>query len=264
MGISTPPSRGSLSESSKAVNEQSLCLCTPFEDTTCFRCCPPIRPAGYDHLNYISSLKREFRENRVRFLQKKINLGPVMGFFCWGLGYLDDRGRRVGCLLHPAVHNGRDLRYLTGYGDKCRREVCLQAKIFNELPVEARRFWLEMTQGLSSFYFSSERANPLFHVLLWGESILEAMFEYASGNGLSCTELVWNFPFLADPKISPRKWKYPILKIIDTLPQREWKDFRWDTFFEVTEEEISSKKQRFWHRLVCRLCKIFSRNEPLQ
>ncbi len=64
-------------------------LCAPDPWRSCFGCCPPIRPAHYDPLDWVSSLKREFRENRELFSMNRRFGRPIIGFSCWALGYLD-------------------------------------------------------------------------------------------------------------------------------------------------------------------------------
>lgn len=183
-------------------------LCAPDPLRRCFGCCPPIRPARYDPLDWVSSLKREFRENR-ELLTKNLTAGkPIVGFSCWALGYLDADGQLVGCLLHPARHAGRDLRHLTGYGEKCARECCLEAKHFERLSLQTQSFWLSLTEGLGSFYYSSRRANPLFHLLLWGPVILEKLAAFGRSRSLHVTELVHRFPFLFHERWKPRGHRF--------------------------------------------------------
>lgn len=44
---------------------------------------------------------------------------------CEFLGFLDSREKRVGCLIHPSLHNGVDLRTCSFYGAKlCDEHVC--------------------------------------------------------------------------------------------------------------------------------------------
>ncbi len=190
-------------------------LCQPYPDTLCFGCCPPIRPPHYDPLDYITTLRREFADNRRRFHLLGPRQGTIVGFSCWALGFLDATGRRIGCLLHPAQHLGRDLRNVTGYGDKCRRERCLVASTFAALSPKAQFFWLEPASGLPSFYYSSPRANPLFHILLWGAPVLERLCRDASLLGWTATELLWRQPFLADRHWSARAHRY-LLRLILT------------------------------------------------
>ncbi len=179
-------------------------LCAPDFQKSCFGCCPPIRPSQWDPLLWFRSLKREFQENRWRFFQHSPVRRPIVGYSCWALGYLDPKGRRVGCLLHPMRHDGRDLRHLTGYGAKCSREQCLASRIFQKMSPPAQRFWLHLAEGLCTFYYSSPKANPLFHVLLWGEDVLEALARAAISKAWSATELVWKYPFLLSEQWRPR------------------------------------------------------------
>ena len=192
-----------------------LTLCSPGPDTSCFGCCPPIRPAHYDPLAFASSLKREFVEHRHRFLADGPRSRPIVGFSCWALGYLDEKGRRIGCLLHPSRHGGRDLRFLTGYGDKCRREMCLAAQSFARLAPAGQTFWLTLARGLNSFYFSSPRSNSLFHVLLWGPALLETLRIKAEQDGFTATELIWQQPFLVNPGWSPRGHRFLFRLVVE-------------------------------------------------
>lgn len=226
-----------------AMKSRSLCM--PFDNTSCFRCCPPIRPPGYDHLFYVSSLKREFRENRERFYSGKTHRKPVVGFWCWALGYLDVNSGTVGCLLHPAQNRGVDLRFLTGYGIKCARELCYEALQFDKLSEESRLFWIELAGGLNSFYFSSPRANPLFHLLCWGPSVLELLKNVAKKESLTPTEMVWYFPFLLNKGIAPRAWRLPVEIAIDlALKKGDYEELPNDNFFERVKERWKDRVGR--------------------
>jgi hypothetical protein len=44
---------------------------------------------------------------------------------CEFLGFVDEGHKRVGCLLHPEINEGRDLRGISFYGDElCRQHFC--------------------------------------------------------------------------------------------------------------------------------------------
>ena len=44
---------------------------------------------------------------------------------CEFLGFVDEGHKRVGCLLHPQLNNGTDLRGISFYGeDLCRQHLC--------------------------------------------------------------------------------------------------------------------------------------------
>ncbi len=211
-----------------------LSLCVPDADRSCFGCCPPIRPHGYDPLDWVSSLKREFRENRHAVSRNILSSKPIVGFSCWALGYLDAKGRLIGCLLHPARHAGRDLRHLTGYEEKCAREFCLQARHFNSLTPSTQAFWLGLAAGLGSFYYSSPRANPLFHILLWGPIILEKIAQFALTQDLSVTEMIHAYPFLIRKGLSPRGFRF----LFESVLTR----FREPIFWENQKIEAAVRK----------------------
>jgi hypothetical protein len=141
---------------------------------SCFYCCPPIRPAGFDPFDHQKSLRRLFQENRAAFLAGRLPAKPMVGFWCDGLGFLEPGGRLIGCLFHPARNRGRDLRDLTGYGEKCRREWCLQARAFAFIPPEDQARLAALCRGMDSFSFSSRKQNPLLRLLDFGPEVAKA------------------------------------------------------------------------------------------
>jgi hypothetical protein len=185
-----------------------ISLCAPTPEITCFGCCPPIRPAHYDPLKYAGSLRREFAENRQRFLREGPAHRPIIGYSCWALGFLDAHGSKVGCMLHPEQNAGKDLRGLIGYGNKCRRESCPPAQVFSQMSAEAQEFWVTLAKGLNSFHYSSPGANPLFHILHWGKELLELMRIQAVANGWSITELLYHHGFLLSLQWRPKAHQY--------------------------------------------------------
>jgi hypothetical protein len=111
------------------------------------------------------------------------------------LGYLDEHYTLVGCLLHPARNDGADLRQRVDYEDKCRREGCLEAKVFQELAPDEKRFWLHLSDGLDSFYYSSRSKNPIFRMLGWGADSLRLIAYYAQGEVLCRKTFFQVYPF---------------------------------------------------------------------
>lgn len=93
------------------------------------------------------------------------------------MGFLDDKKKLIGCLLHPAQNQDRDLRDLTGYGPKCRNEICPESVEFSNLTQEQAMFLIGLTKGLDSFEYSSSLINPVFRLLLWGEAVITALSE---------------------------------------------------------------------------------------
>ena len=150
-------------------------LCSPGRGLTCFACCPPIRPAGHDHLDHRSSWRRFLSDNRAEFLAGRLPGKEIMGFFCPGLGFLDPAGRTAGCLYHPLRNQGQDLRVATGYQPKCARETCPELRAFARLEPAAREVLLDLCAGLDAFTFSSRRANPVMRLLGFGPAVATAV-----------------------------------------------------------------------------------------
>jgi hypothetical protein len=189
-------------------------LCFPDGVRSCFACCPPIRPAGYEHVRYETMMKRVLRENTRAFRAEEREVRPITGFSCWALGYLDPACRLVGCLLHPARHHGEDLRYRVDFGEKCRRETCPEADAFDRLTPKDHAFWLHLADGLDAFAYSSRSRNPLFRVLNWGPTILRRIRRDAQGRGHrhSAASLERAYPILAS-SLPPRGWAYPVERL---------------------------------------------------
>jgi len=191
-------------------------LCFPDGLKTCFACCPPIRPAGYEHADYEAITKRVLRENTGAYVPEERKVKPITGYSCWALGYLDTRFRLVGCLLHPARHHGKDLRYRVDFGEKCRREACQEAHVFDCLEEETRAFWLQTARGLDSFAYSNRRKNPLFHFLNWGPDILKMIAGMNHGERHSANSLSKAFPLLTS-RMVPRASVYPVKQLASLL-----------------------------------------------
>jgi len=204
----------------------------PDQGRSCFACCPPIRPARYEHLPYKGILQRILRENTRAFRAGRRG-GLITGFSCWALGYLDGKYQRIGCLLHPAQNKGRDLRDETGYGEKCRRGICPEARVFSGLSIPARRFWASLVKDLDSFAYSSRSRNPLFRLMGWGEAVLAQVAKDAGNIPLSLERLLEAYPFFRT-ELHPRAVAYLVTRIVEIkgpgcLRQRGWdqevKDF---------------------------------------
>lgn len=216
-----------------------MTLCAPSEEHSCFACCPPIRPAGYDHLDYRSSIARELSDNRTRYLSEGPRFRPIVGFTCWALGFLDAGGRTVGCLLHPCRNDGEDLRHLVDYGDKCGREYCLPAQTFDLMSTSHRRFWLALVAGFDAFRYSSSRENPLFHILLWGHEVLHRLHEEAALHSWGAGELLGRHPFLMGPAWNPRSHRYLFRLVLDATGERP-----------ISPEDLESSCQDLWTRIL--------------
>jgi len=216
------------SESGMALD---ITLCAPDREKSCFACCPPIRPGNYEHIQYRNIVKRILRENTRMFQSYPRSQGPITGFSCWALGYLDDTFNTVGCLLHPARHGGRDLRHRTGYGEKCQRESCPESRTFLKLSKEARRFFLGLTKGLDSFEYSSRTHNPLFTLLGWGEEILEQVYQDSNFKVTDRESFFAYYPVLVNTA-QPKACAYLLGCVIKCLGPRVLKSKSFSLLFQ--------------------------------
>jgi hypothetical protein len=103
----------------------------------------------------------------------------------------------VGCLLHPLRNRGRDLRYRVDYGDKCRREVCQESKVFSQLRLDCRKYWLHLAEGLDAFSYSSRKMNPLFTLLNWGVELLQKISQQEKGGAQHWPAFLKAYPFFS-------------------------------------------------------------------
>jgi hypothetical protein len=163
----------------------------PAPGLSCFACCPPIRPADYDHARDRGSWRRMFSDNRAAFLAGQLPDRVQIGFSCPGLGFLDASGSQVGCLLHPARNQGRDLREPTGYRDKCARESCPQSRAYAALPGDARAALMALCQGMDPFTFSSREQNPVMRLLAFGPEVATAAASLAIYNIDQMAAMAW-------------------------------------------------------------------------
>jgi hypothetical protein len=188
-------------------------LCMPDGQKSCFACCPPIRPAAYEHLTYKNIIKRVLRENTAGFDSKREEVRPITGYSCWGLGYVDRGYKLIGCLLHPARHDGHDLRSRVDYGGKCGREVCPEAKTFSLLTAMARQFWIHLADGLDSFAYSSRKENPLFCLLGWGGPLLSMIAEEGKDEIPARKSFLSEYLFFTAPLV-PKGNAYLLRKLV--------------------------------------------------
>jgi hypothetical protein len=183
-------------------------LCRPCPELACVRCCPPIRPAGHDYLDRRAETEPLLRDNALAWARGQRG-GVTDGTSCWGLGYVDEARGLAGCLLHPAVNAGLDLRPLAGWAEKCRRESCPQARVFAGLGSATRAALLDLSAGLDSLAFSSPRTNPIWTLLDWGGRVLEGVRDYLGQEGQLGAYLVRH------PR--PKARAYLLAEVLDRL-----------------------------------------------
>jgi hypothetical protein len=195
-------------------------LCFPDGLKSCFACCPPIRPAGYEHATYKNIIRRILRENTASFVREDRATISIRGFSCWALGYLDRDCRLPGCLLHPFQNDGIDLRYRVDYGEKCQRESCQEARTFAKLPSDVKAAWIHLADGLDSFSYSSRSTNLLFRMMNWGEPLLHLIPAMGGEERLTGEAFLKTYPFFTT-SLSPKGHAYLLCRLINE------KNFHW-------------------------------------
>lgn len=231
-------------------------LCAPDRDKTCFACCPPIRPASYEHVDHRAAVARMLRENTLSFRRRGDGVSPIRGFSCWALGFLDSGYHLVGCLLHPAQNRGLDLRHRVDFGEKCRRETCPEAKVFDGLTPDAKRCWLCLAKGLDAFTYSSRKHNPLFNMMGWGREVLEWVAR--NRQRFSRDDFFEVYPFFKTT-LNPRGHAYLLSHILLTsqgcglTPSEYFKDrferFSADLIHMLKEIPVCSSQTAYTHLL---------------
>lgn len=224
-----------------SITVPELTLCAPDGRKTCFACCPPIRPARYEHIQHKRIIERVLRENTISFRKEDRGLSPITGFSCWALGYLDDGYKRIGCLLHPFQNNGVDLRYRVDYGNKCCRESCPESKTFNTLDEPVRRFWLHLADDLDSFSYSSRNENPLFSILGWGTDLLELVPSAEGNKRYSRVAFLDAYPFFRAHAFPTKAPVYLAKRLIGPGNVHFLKDIAFREGFERFSSLLSSR-----------------------
>ncbi|MGD9034441.1 MAG: hypothetical protein PVJ69_17945 [Desulfobacteraceae bacterium] len=229
-----------------------MTLCFPDQEKSCFSCCPPIRPAGYEHIQHRNIIRRVLRENSDAFKRHPEDKIPITGFSCWALGYLDKNHRLIGCLLHPAQNGGVDLRYRTDYGEKCEREFCPEAKAFSGLSSDEKEFWLRLADGLDSFSYSSRGLNPLFEMMNWGGHLLSLIASNENHRTFTKESFFQTYPFFST-NYPPRPNAY----LINWLVDREGTHI-------LKSKSFRSKFEAFSGRITKALCQAAQQNNSSQ
>ncbi len=222
------------------MNQQDTTLCVPDSKKSCFACCPPIRPSGYEHIQYRKSVELVLRENSESSNRGEERIAPITGFSCWALGYLDKKYKLIGCLLHPAQNGGADRRYRVDYGDKCRREICQEEKTFSELKVDEKEFWLHLADDLDSFSYSSRKINPLFPLMGWGTYLLRLIVCEEGNRSFTRESFFQSYPFF-QTEILPKANSYLIRRLVARENIKKLKDSSFGSEFQSFVGRISMR-----------------------
>jgi hypothetical protein len=110
-------------------------LCQPDEHKSCGACCGLYnyrengRAVLAERLHRRTALFTALRGDLDRYSQEAAAFeGKKLYetiYNCEFLGFVDERHKRVGCLLHPDTNGGADLRGISFYGEEpCRQHLC--------------------------------------------------------------------------------------------------------------------------------------------
>jgi hypothetical protein len=120
-------------------NEPSINLCQPDGSKSCGACC-----GIYNYVDSTPEALRDRLRRRTQRFRSDVRSAEDLTVFsqsiraaedqsrrfdviycCEYVGFLDQAGRRVGCLLHPVQNGGADMRGISFYGQElCEGHLC--------------------------------------------------------------------------------------------------------------------------------------------
>jgi len=223
--------------------QPKVTLCFPDMDKSCFACCPPIRPPGYEHIQYKNIIAKILRENTRLYNRDEKKIKSIIGYNCWALGYLDPEYKLIGCMLHPKQNNEEDLRFRIDYGEKCGRETCPQEKVFFQLTAKEQKFWLRLCTGLDSFSYSSRTVNPIFKMLDWGPTLLELIYRAEERKHFTRDFFFRNYSFLSSD-IPARANAYLLNALIDEKNLHLLKNRIFESTLNIIHRRINDRIEK--------------------
>jgi len=142
------------------------------------------------------------------------------------------------------------------FGEKCRRETCPEAKVFDGLSPDAKRYWLCLAKELDAFTYSSRKHNPLFNMMGWGREVLEWVAR--NGQRFSRDDFFEVYPFFSTT-LNPWGHAYHLTHILLTsqgcgLAPSEYfrgrfERFSGDLIRMLKEIPVCSGQTAYTHRL---------------
>lgn len=126
-------------------------ICHPDNRKSCGACCGLYNYEGFDRetvsaalafrTDLFNALKPQGRElDEFRNVVARLDLRPKLLeeiYCCEFIGFVDDARRKVGCLIHPALRDGADMRDRAYYGaETCALHKCTAYNYFNEAEVQ--------------------------------------------------------------------------------------------------------------------------------
>ena len=136
---------------SKNIKKYPINLCQPDKKKSCGACCGlynwedhsrgTLELLLWKRTEIFFSLGEHPDLEKYRSLSEELSPGPKLCetiYNCEFLGFVDREQKQVGCLLHPFLHNGVDLRTCSFYGaNLCEEHFCLSFTCLTTVEQEA-------------------------------------------------------------------------------------------------------------------------------
>lgn len=146
--------------SSDIIGKYPVHLCQPDGTKSCGACCGLYNWEDHSRKMLESLLKKRTElflslgENpdldRYRSISQTLPLSPKLCetiYNCEFLGFVDRERKKVGCLLHPSLHQGVDLRRSSFYGTElCEKHFCVSFTYLTAMEQQA------VVQSLDDWY----------------------------------------------------------------------------------------------------------------
>ncbi len=241
-----------------------LHLCQPDNQKSCGACCGLYN--WHDHTR--PTLTALLRQRSALFLAlgdgpdleeySRMARGLAQGprlleeiYNCEFLGFLDDGERRVGCLLHPSLHHGSDLRERSFYGaGLCASHLCPSYTHLTELErlaaVKASEDWYIYGLVITDIDFVKEflrhaqdtLGDALRPVYLEDPEVLSALRDYF------CLKEKWEFSS-SEPRLGMYYFTQSEYRLARIEYEKRWriKPSRFDRILMSLSSEFETERQ---------------------
>jgi hypothetical protein len=115
--------------------------------------------------------------------------------------------------------------------------------VFLELGSTERQFWLQLSEDLDSFSYSSRAHNPLFKVMGWGAGLLKLVARHEKGRGMTRETFFRSYPIFSNQAI-PRSNAYLISRLVTEDNVHMLKTESFCAGFEAFSTRLSDQLKR--------------------
>jgi hypothetical protein len=117
------------------------------------------REASKSHLNGKGDIEGyEAQISKKEDLLSIYTLNQILEKKCHYLGFLNDEETKIGCLAHPQMNNGQDLRDFGFYksAEECGPFFCASSEIYAQLTPEERKMFKKMIRDWDWYDLSNQ------------------------------------------------------------------------------------------------------------